>query len=164
MERIIGFSFVLRLNFSLLCEVINGPIDEISVHWLFQADNQSEALLLNEDTTRGGILINTWQKDDDLLLSNLTLYRVGPGKKQISESVNLRVRVEFSLTLPLQKTKLSLKSVRFCQEIKEVTLADYPIYWQNLETPLYLFIFSIKLYLSQSLEEFTLLKEIIKIF
>ena len=54
--------YKLHFYFSLLCEVSNGPIHDTSVHWIFQSDNQSQPMLLNEDTRRGGVLINTWQE------------------------------------------------------------------------------------------------------
>ena len=39
--------------------------------------------MLNEDTERGGVMINTWHlpQEADTLVSNLTLYRAGPRDK-----------------------------------------------------------------------------------
>ena len=69
----------LGSQISLLCEVSHGPLQDSSVQWVFQHDlsNSSEKeVILNEDTTRGGVLINTWHQDRDIIISNLTLFQV----------------------------------------------------------------------------------------
>ena len=47
------------------------------------ARQPTRSLVLNEDTERGGVMINTWHlpQEADTLVSNLTLYRAGPRDK-----------------------------------------------------------------------------------
>ena len=95
----------LGSQISLLCEVTAGPIHDSSVQWIFQVRRESpsthvcsiisylhpvkaarqptRSLVLNEDTERGGVMINTWHlpQEADTLVSNLTLYRAGPRDK-----------------------------------------------------------------------------------
>ena len=64
---------------SLQCEVVRAPLYDASVQWMYEGGQ--EVVVLNEDTVRGGIMINTWKLDRDTLISNLTLYKAGPKDK-----------------------------------------------------------------------------------
>ena len=60
----------------LRCEVRDGPLHHTSLVWTFRPAGGSEEVVLNQDTTRGGVMIDTWwQEETDSLVSNLTLYR-----------------------------------------------------------------------------------------
>lgn len=78
---LLDLHYHLGSQISLLCEVARGPMQESSVQWVFQRTTGEEELVLNEDTGRGGIMINTWHQDPDTMVSNLTLYKAGHSDK-----------------------------------------------------------------------------------
>merc|ERR1719510_1362917 len=60
----------------LRCEVRDGPLELTSIVWTFRPAGQSQEVVLNQDTQRGGVRISSWwQEETASLLSNLTLYR-----------------------------------------------------------------------------------------
>ena len=57
-------------------QVSLGPLDLTSLVWTVQGRHTR---VLNTDTERGGVKINTWREEEGggKLVSNLTLYRAG---------------------------------------------------------------------------------------
>ena len=45
---------------SLQCEVVRAPLHDASVQWMYEGGGQGGVVVLNADTMRGGIMINTW--------------------------------------------------------------------------------------------------------
>ena len=64
----------------LQCEVSKAPLDDVRVQWVFipgNRDHRPEPIILNDDTVRGGIEIQSWQLNKNIVIMNLTLHNVG---------------------------------------------------------------------------------------
>ena len=64
----------------LQCEVSKAPLHDVRVQWVFipgNKDQNSKPIILNEDTVRGGIEIQSWRLNENIVISNLTLHNAG---------------------------------------------------------------------------------------
>ena len=67
--------------------------------------------MLNEDTERGGVMINTWHlpQEADTLVSNLTLYRAGPRDKVGLRYCQAQVQSQIQVPNPGPKSRSQIQ-------------------------------------------------------